>query len=294
MNSEQEKELASQLLKLFENSANWERPFQAKMVNPKNPISGTRYTGINWPILFATAQLRGYILPEFATFRQWAERGIFVKKGEKAQKIVYCGTLYENADGERITQEQYRADIDHEIVYQKVYAVFNREQTDAEPIEIEQKKPAFESIRKYFENCHIKTVRRPGGAYYIPEVDLVSTPPLDDFRCENEYWATTAHEYAHATAHGTRLKRDVQYQGEGRALEELAAEFGGALFCAKLGIPYMFQKNNVAYMAAWAKRASDAPKTILAAVREGARAADWLFSKSGAPEIEDVLAPEFA
>jgi len=61
---------------------------------PTNAHSKASYNGINIVALWASAMLRGYSSGEWATLRQWNEKGACVRKGEKASPIVFyklCG-----------------------------------------------------------------------------------------------------------------------------------------------------------------------------------------------------------
>jgi antirestriction protein ArdC len=58
-------------------------------VLPTNAVTRQAYRGVNILSLWVTALERGYANGEWATLRQWNEKGAHVRKGEKASAIVF-------------------------------------------------------------------------------------------------------------------------------------------------------------------------------------------------------------
>jgi antirestriction protein ArdC len=61
---------------------------------PENALTKKLYNGINIVSLWVSAELQGYAAPIWATYRQWAELGCQVRKGEKSSLVVFyklCG-----------------------------------------------------------------------------------------------------------------------------------------------------------------------------------------------------------
>jgi len=56
---------------------------------PVNAATGKPYRGINTVVLWATAQAEGYPSAVWATYRQWAELGAQVRKGEQSSPVVF-------------------------------------------------------------------------------------------------------------------------------------------------------------------------------------------------------------
>ena len=63
---------------------------------PENALTKNRYNGINVIALWAAADMRGLTSPIWATYRQFAEMGAQVRKGSKAELVVF----YKNYDVE--------------------------------------------------------------------------------------------------------------------------------------------------------------------------------------------------
>jgi antirestriction protein ArdC len=66
----------------------WQRG-GTRPVLPTNVLTGHAYRGVNILSLWITAMDRGYASGEWATLRQWNEKGACVRKGEKASAIVF-------------------------------------------------------------------------------------------------------------------------------------------------------------------------------------------------------------
>src|SRR3990170_3214132 len=75
----------------------WQRG-GARPVLPTNAVTGQAYRGVNILSLWVTALERGYSSGEWATLRQWNEKGACVRKGEKASPIVFFKELTKEAE----------------------------------------------------------------------------------------------------------------------------------------------------------------------------------------------------
>lgn len=65
----------------------WNRP-AGSITRPRNIASGQLYRGINVVTLWVEAQIHGYSVPVFGTYKQWQEVGCQVRRGEKASLVV--------------------------------------------------------------------------------------------------------------------------------------------------------------------------------------------------------------
>jgi antirestriction protein ArdC len=71
----------------------WYRP-TAPFVLPVNALTRNPYNGINVISLWATSDACSYQIPLWSSYRQWAQLGAQVRKGEKASLVVFyklCG-----------------------------------------------------------------------------------------------------------------------------------------------------------------------------------------------------------
>ena len=85
------------LAELFVKSLNekklpWNQPWVDKVPvfgSHQNPITGTRYRGLNAVILWAVAMEKNYPDPRWCTYKQAQEKGWQVKKGSKGCHIEF-------------------------------------------------------------------------------------------------------------------------------------------------------------------------------------------------------------
>ena len=71
------------------NPGDWQCPWNRASGLPTNAISKKHYRGINILGLWCAAQAAGYGDSRWATYRQWAEAGAQVRKGERSSLIVF-------------------------------------------------------------------------------------------------------------------------------------------------------------------------------------------------------------
>ncbi len=109
----------------------WLQPWQAG--HKAGPVSrplragGKPYRGINVLMLWASAMEKGYTCPLWITYKQAAELGGQVRKGEKGSLVVYANTFTKTGTDEK------GAEVETEIPFMKGYTVFNAEQIDGLP-----------------------------------------------------------------------------------------------------------------------------------------------------------------
>ncbi len=71
-----------------------ERPWAgAGLTMPVNAVTGHKYRGTNVVMLWLTAQEAGYTQNRWASFKQWAEKGACVRKGEKGTPVLWFKML---------------------------------------------------------------------------------------------------------------------------------------------------------------------------------------------------------
>jgi len=85
----------------------WVRPWNtdrrnAGSVMPGNAITGRSYSGINVPILWASADSNGYPSHAWMTFKQAQDHGAHVRKGERGTHVVFTKALVFKGEDEEI------------------------------------------------------------------------------------------------------------------------------------------------------------------------------------------------
>ena len=99
---------------------------------------------------------------------------------------------------------------------------------------------------------------KEGEPSYSPTLDIVRMPDLCQFKTVKGYLSTMFHEFAHATGHEKRLKRDMtgRFGTPEYAFEELIAELSAVFLCAEKGIDYDIE-HHASYLEHWAKLLKD-------------------------------------
>jgi antirestriction protein ArdC len=177
------------------------------------------------------------------------------------------------------------------------YKVFNADQIDGLPLDFYAKpdaEPAPASpitqteddarLSALFARIPVPLCHGGNRALYSKAADIIQMPLREAFRDGSQYWATLAHETAHASRHETRLNRDfgqTRFGDAGYALEELVAELASAFIGATIGLPAEHLDDHAAYIDGWLKAPSDNPTAFLTAASKAQAAADWVLREMG-------------
>lgn len=256
----------------------WAKPWNAATGQPMSMQTNRPYRGINVFLLGIASMAHGYTSRWWLTYKQAAERGGTVRKGEKGTRVVLWKPVEK--------RDRATGDVTDKFLVLRYYTVFNLEQCDGiedpdagsdngEPVEPIQ--AAEDLWSAWVERPEVK--HGGGRAYYSPLLDYIGVPERDSFHTAEGYYATLYHEGIHATAHEKRLHRkDALGNGFGSdpyGREELVAEFGAAMLCAIVGIESNVQQH-AAYIASWRKVIAGDPKLVVQAAAQAQRAADYV------------------
>ncbi|MGO9443270.1 MAG: ArdC family protein [Thiobacillaceae bacterium] len=273
----------------------WQKPwtpqFGTEGSRPHNPITGRAYSGLNRLDLTLTAALAGYEDPRWVGYRQAAQAGWQVRKGEKASTIHLPVEIImnkkENADitasGDGESERTKR------LVFKRV-PVFNAQQIEGipplVPVRVEDIHPKSHELAALANTLGVKVVEVAGSAraYYSPGKDFIHLPSRNSFHDQHGYDSTLAHELTHASGHPSRLARDLSgpFGSPLYAAEEITAEVGSYLLCQELGVPYaggnpdMSEEQHAAYAASWAEVLKSHPEKIGRAIDLGVKASLYL------------------
>ncbi|AXG72931.1 DUF1738 domain-containing protein [Flavobacterium arcticum] len=242
--------ITDKMLKKIEdaNSSDYVKRWEAEGYSlPFNFISKKRYRGVN---LFLLTELQLLENPFFLTFKQIEQLKGKLKKGAKAEKVIYFTKLYtykNNAvnissydakkfigllEKNREKIPGLKTDISIEMISKyylpilKYYNVFNGKDITGIDFDLDNFKtgfvkkslPALEENRNNIAESIINNYPTPapdfdfGGdrAYYRPDIDHVQIPFYKDFNTNSDYYRTVFHELAHSTGHDSRLARDLK------------------------------------------------------------------------------------
>jgi antirestriction protein ArdC len=285
----------------------WKKPWISYVAGqPMNAVTGRPYNGLNDLMLFFHTEKYGYQTPAYITFKQAAELGSYVKKGEKGFPIAYWGKYYYEKENPKnhIKPEEYNklSKEDKELYKEKFvlqeYIVFNVQQTtipEEKPDVWEKIKAKYEYPKLNDENGMFKSVgidnmlenqswlcpvnvKESNHAFYSPMMDEITVPLKAQFKDGESFYATLLHEMAHSTGTENRLNREKGgYFGDAKyAKEELVAELTSALSSANLGISSSIREENAKYLKNWLEALHQEPKFILTILSDVHKASDMI------------------
>lgn len=256
----------------------WEKPWGGVIDGAYNRISKKPYSLLNQMLL----QHSG----EYATFKQWSELGGHIRKGEKAEIVVFWKLQpyeEENADGEKIIKQ---------IPLLRYYNVFHISQVDGvEPKEIDLNE--FEPIEEaekikteYMTQENLKILEKlTDDAFYSPAFDYIQVPCKEQYQNVEEFYSTLFHEMVHSTRHKTRLDRletgvNTHFGTESYSKEELVAEIGSASIMNLLGIETKKSfRNSSAYIQNWLQVLRGDKKFIISASSKAEKAVKYIMNE---------------
>jgi antirestriction protein ArdC len=252
---------------------------------PINAISSRSYRGINTLLLWAAAEAAGYSSGRWATYRQWAEAGGQVRKGEKSTFILFWKSA---ANDQPEADESEKDGPGRPRIIGRVYSVFNAEQVEGvEPaatrpmLSPEERVEAAES----FVAATGAQVRHGGDrACYVANIDQIWLPQFEQFRDAESYYSVLAHECVHWSGAKHRLNRDLsgRFGTDSYAMEELVAELGSAFIAGHLGLTIEPRPDHACYISSWLRVLSGDPRALLTAAAKAQEAADYLIACSSA------------
>lgn len=249
--------------------ADWQKGWNKEATN-KLPqgVSGL-YKGVNLLSLMLAQKVAGFSSNQWLTFNQVSKLGGQVKKGSKAEKIVYWNIAVVTSEEDEISKK----------LYSKMYSVFNLEQTTLNEDQI----PTFDkniTIDQMLNNCNVTISHFGGRAYYAPEQDCIIMPLEASFMSHENYYATLLHELVHWTGAETRLNRDtVKNYGhdiKARAQEELTAEIGSLFLNSYFSVNGNIEQH-ASYVESWKSVLSE--KEIMRSIKKASEAFMWLIGE---------------
>jgi antirestriction protein ArdC len=287
---------------LEEGVAPWQKPWnpgEASVGMPFNPTTERGYRGGNAVHLMATGLQRGYGDPRWMTYKQAADQGWQVRRGEKGTQIEFWDVrapLKEESrpdagDGRRAGDEERRGT---RLVH-RVYTVFNASQIEGVP-PYEPKRPTpFEVVQsgeKILENSGARVQHdQADRAFYSRSSDSIHLPPKDAFKDAAGYYGTALHELAHWTGHPSRLHRatlneSYRFGDSNYAKEELGAELASVFIAAERGIPHD-PAQHAAYVGSWIKALREDKNEIFRAAHDASAATEFILALERDRSIAD-------
>lgn len=289
---------------------------------------GKPYQGVNAFLLTLLCGLKGWEVPYFLTktdivnaegnrkyggltanrtLRVGADgMPVFSDKGEPIFDyehrfpVIFFKPQHKDADGKRLTEEEYNAlTLDEQLNcktwwIQQSYLVYNIGQTDfKERYPDEWADMTREPEHEYKDGTRDEVLEKMimggewrcpilfGGhqAFYSPGEDHIRLPKREAFLGDERFYAAALHEMAHST--GTELKRDIRnaFGSEGYAMEEFIAELTSACVCSMLGIGKLLDESHVAYVQNWRQAIREDKDFIPVVIDHVQRATNYILRR---------------
>jgi len=257
----------------------------------KNYVSGKAYKGINMLLMNFFSP---YSIPYYLSFKQAKELGGQVKKGAKAQQVIYFNVVFKDANGNKISKgEAEKQDKVKVMKFLKYYNVFNVEDIEGVDFEFEEIRllpneriERCEKIVQGYSSSPKYTEEDKGRAFYNPSTDVVNMPPIEQHDSAEFYYSTFFHELVHSTGHAKRLAREEvvttnEFGSVPYSTEELVAELGASFLrnIAAIDSEVIFQ-NSSSYINSWLSKLKNDNQLIFKASAEAQKAVDYILGDS--------------
>lgn len=256
----------------------WKKPWANCLEGTFNRISRKPYSLLNQLLLSRSG--------EYATFKQWDQIGGKVKKGEKAEIVVFW-KIQEAAEKDENSELRIK-----KIPILRYYNVFHISQVTnvlplpkAEEFETKPIERAEKALHNYIERENITlSVGESDRAFYRSSDDSMMLPQITQFKCAEEYYGTAFHECGHSTMKASRCNRESEnrsafFGSEDYSKEELVAEITSAAILHSMGLetPETFQ-NSAAYIQNWLQVLRNDKKIIVSASGKAEKAAKYILN----------------
>lgn len=251
-------------------------PVKDLVRTPTNFVTKRPYNGMNVLLLQMAAMERGYPISYWASFNQWKSLGAHVRKGEKAETIVFWKPVTRAVVG----KDGHEREESFPIL--KTWSVFNVAQVEGEAVEPFKVSdnlnlPKFSDIdRTEFDRAVAETQAdiRFGfneAAYVRPPGDYIVMPHEHQFESFPAFAEVLLHEISHHS------EWRVGWTGS-YAEGELRAEIAACFMATELGIPNSDDlTNHFAYIQAWLQALENDPAFIFRAASAASKAADFIL-----------------
>ena len=265
------------IAELEKGSIPWVRPWTGVRSGAFSRVTGKPYSFLNQMLLSKPG--------EYVTFKQAAEAGGSIRKGEKAQIVVFWKPL------DIVENDKDGKPVKKTIPLLKYYNVFHIDQCENlkprfTPEDLKPADPIEEAetiLMEYSRRSSCRIIHdKQNEAFYRPSTDEIHLPLREQFPQIAEYYSTAFHEATHSTGHKSRLDRlssPAWFGSENYSKEELVAEMGAAILMNELGIETGSSfKNSAAYIQSWLHALRDDNKMIVSAAGKAEKAVKLILN----------------
>jgi len=283
MNKSMQKVIDTLQAYMEEGSLIWHNPCLIR--SQLNIVSGNAYRGVNQFITAMVADEEGYQSPYWATFKQVKELGgkLNDAKGKGVPIIFYKNLPLKEGDEEGqkrfVIRNSYVFNLD--LVSGIDTDSFSLDQVGQACLEQDAEAIA----AAYLEREDLAVSH--GSPAYLPVLDVVRMPRVDEVLSTDEYWSTYFHELSHSSGHPNRLCRFGVDSGrfeskEEYSKEELVAEIASAMLCHECGVDSQSSiKNSAAYIQGWSRFIKEEAEAFLGAVNQAYKARSFILGGEG-------------
>jgi len=256
----------------------------------RNVLTGHEYQGSNPALLCLQSSIRGWHLPLFIGAGQARSINCLPKKGSKSARILQpllrefeTKELDENGDAKKAQYMSYKCvpifnvqDIRglDDQASKKLEKLIDDAVLTSKPRELDVRvKEAHDRLFQWEKE--VTTIKGGDRAYYRESSDEIVVPKRYNFKNDESYLCTYAHECIHSTKHKSRLNRNnLSY-----ANEELVAELGAYIVCNRLQISNLDTMNHAAYLESWCPMLRKDPKILFKSLANASKAADLVIGE---------------
>jgi antirestriction protein ArdC len=290
-------EVTDNIVRMLERGvAPWQKPWEpgaSSLGMPFNPTSERAYRGGNAIHLMATGLQRGYEDPRWMTYKQAADNGWQVSRGEKGTQIEYWEvkqasdkTQPSGPNGSADAANASNSDAEKSRLIHRVYTVFNARQIERITPHTPGQQTTFEAVQageQILTNSGASIAHdQADRAFYSRSQDSIHLPPKDAFKDAASYYGTALHELAHWTGHPSRLDRSTltesyRFGDANYAKEELRAELASVFLAAQRGIPHDPERH-AAYVNSWIGALKRDKNEIFRAAHDASKATDFILA----------------
>lgn len=284
----------------------WQQPWEnvAGDSMPRNAVSNHVYSMGNLFMLMLKASLERYGDPRWLTYKQAADIGAQVRRGEKGTHIYFYSPFLKKLSDEQADSGKYpNVRLDPEtgqkcirLFVLRSYTVFNAAQCDNMPALEDVKFPTLkwspvERAELVVAEAGPKLEHRAQNvSCYRPLDDSILMPMREQFPTAEDYYSTLLHELGHWTGHESRMNRELSTNKLSReyAREELTAELISIYMAFDTGIKPKLNQS-AAYIDSWLRNISVEELTV--AMNNAAKATNFLIPKGPEREVENTRDP---
>jgi len=251
---------------------------------PWGGVSGGAYSGTTGKPYSLLNQMLLSKPGAYYTFSQIQKQGGSVRKGEKAQMVVFWKQIPIK------DQDSQTGEVRENLIPMlRYYNVFHIDQCDGitcTNVTEEQQhtdEDADSIIKAYLDRSGVALIQRISDeAYYSPVSDCVVLPVPEQFKSMEERYSTAFHELAHSTGHQRRLDRlrtTARFGNESYSKEELVAEITATALMSYTGLETKGTfRNSTAYIQNWLTALRKDKRMIVSASGAASKAFDYIIA----------------